>query len=176
MFVRIISNTKKWTRLGNDSKSKNLPADCFNDLKTTQNTLSLWKIDSTDSADICEQLVAVGAAGRSKIDKIVFVELSEQELEEKKLTLQQDNPQCDYLNPDKSDFINRHYDIIEIDHNDLFNVAEIIMNKIESKAVRILTKKQVKQILLGMKSQSIIINKGLQKDISSELFSQDKEL
>ena len=63
MYIRVISELKRWVRvLGKETK---LPSDCFFDIKTQKNTLSLWKIDSQEDLDSLNKYIVIPTLGNS---------------------------------------------------------------------------------------------------------------
>lgn len=168
MFVRIISSRKKWTRI--PTKETRLPSDCFYDIRTTDNMLSLWKYDDFEDDGIINQCIVVGALGRQKIEKVSYVLIEDSELTAVNLTFTPNDPKCAFLNPEKEDFIGRHYDIQEIDDQDYVKIANIIISKIENGEVKILSKDKVTKAFKKMKEEGLLLNKGLSVGISNEIF------
>ena len=84
MYIRVISDLKRWESIVNDDPEL-LPADCFADLKTTKNTLSIWQVDDELSEIDIEDFIVIPALGRSTIEKITYVLLEENELIENEL-------------------------------------------------------------------------------------------
>ena len=152
MFVRVISELKRWSRItGRDTL---LPADCFFDIKTSRNTLSLWKVEEQEEG--FEQFVVIATLGKSTLSKISYVLISEEELDAQGLQYQQDLPGCQYINEANSDFISHHFDIVNISQEEYIKIANIIMKKIEEEKIEVLSLNEVKKVVKQLSSSGII--------------------
>ena len=81
MYIRVISELKRWKSVVNNNPNL-IPADCFADIKTTQNTLSLWQIEDSSKQDSLEDFIVVATLGRASIDKVSFIFIKDEELQE----------------------------------------------------------------------------------------------
>lgn len=159
MFIRVISELKRWTRIA--GKDSVLPADCFFDIKTTRNTLSLWKIDRDDNE--FKKYVVIATLGKSSLSKISYVLINEEDIEREGLQYLQDSPGCPYINESNLDFISHHFDIINITQDEYIKIANIIMKKIEDKQIEVLSINDVKSVTKELCLAGIVNTEKLQE-------------
>ena len=164
MFLRVISELKRWNRIEN--KSDALPADCFFDIRTTRNTLSLWKIDNKNEIS---KFAVISTIGKSSLSKITYVLLDEEELQNCGLLITQDAPGCGYLDSSRTEILSHHYDISLIDHNDYIKIANVIIDKIETKRQDIILLDEVRKTVKELCSDEIILIDKLQESMKSSI-------
>lgn len=165
MYIRVISELKRWVRVvGKETK---LPSDCFFDIKTQKNALSLLKIDSQEDWDSLNKYIVIPTLGKASLSKITYVLLDDSELKNLGLDIQQDSPGCPYIDESKTSFISHHFDIVDITHEEYLKIAELIINKIESNQQKVLSAKDVKLAAKDLCKSGIIIMDNL-KDTMKE--------
>ena len=137
MFLRVISDLKRWNTevCGN---SQLIPADCFSDIKTTHNTLSLWQIDENDITEI-ENFAVLSTLNRNELKKISYILISTEELSRIGLKFSQTNNVPDYLISSQNDVIKHHYDITDIDHQNYGKIATLFRDKIRGDKLEIIS-------------------------------------
>ena len=158
MFIRVISELKRWSRI--EGKDSVLPADCFFDIKTTRNTLSLWKIED-DEKDF-KQYVVVSTLGKATLSKISYDLINEDDIEAQGLQYMQDMPGCPYINENNYEFVSHHFDIINISQDEYLKIANIIISKIEKEQIEILSLEEVKKVVKQLTSNGLIYKDKLQ--------------
>ena len=170
MYIRVISDLKRWKSIVNGN-SELLLADCFSDIKTTHNTLSLWKVEDSSSQEDLENFTVVATLGRTSIDKVSYVCIEENEIEKHNLELKNDNPMCQYLNNEKSDFIKHHFDIINIDCDKYKTIAHLIRTKVNNDELKILTKNSVISAATRLLNNNILIKDNLSENVRNKITS-----
>lgn len=173
MFLRVISDLKRWSNdvCGNEQL---IPADCFSDIKTTNNTLSLWQVDETNDSEIINYAV-ISTLNRMRFQKISYILVSDEELTNNGLTICQTDSVPDYLNSTSSNFINHHYDIINIDYQCYGKIATLFRNKIKNNQQDIILDKSAIEAAKQLYQNGIINIKPLQDKIRKTIldnFSQ----
>lgn len=163
----MISDLKRWDRIA--GKESQLPADCFFDIKTNKNTLSLWKVDNTNDRDALYQFAVISVLGKNSLSKVTYVLIDENELTDCGLKFQQDDPYCGYIDNSKSSFLKHHFDIMDIDHEDFIKIASIIVSKIENNKQDIISIKDVNSVAKRLCDDGIVIKERLQKSMQDHL-------
>jgi hypothetical protein len=119
------------------------PADTITtDLKTSSNTLSLWRIE--DDTEILKSVLAL-AVMRNKITRLDVMIFDETELIESGLEIQNtpENGDTPY-----EEFNQNHFDIIQMDYEKLGHLSELMIRKLkdDSKCIRY-NKAKISEIL-----------------------------
>lgn len=171
MYIRVIADLKRWKTIVNNNPVL-LPADCFFDIKTANNTLSLWQVQDSPAQEELEDFTVISTLGRESIDKVSYICISDQELQSQGLEIRNDNPNCKYLNNDKTDFINHHFDIINIDCYQYQKIADLIRSKINKDELKILTKSSVLASAIRLFKNEILIKENLKDNIINKIESK----
>lgn len=158
---------KRWNRI--KEKQDRLPADCFFDIKTNKNTLSLWKIDNVDNTDDLYRFAVISVLGKNSLQKVTYVLIDENELSNSGLTVQCDNPGCGYISNNNQSFLDHHFDIVCIDHEDFIKIANIIINKIDKNEQDIISVKDVNSAAQKLCDEGIVLKEKLQKSMQDYL-------
>jgi len=135
-LVRKISRGK-WT-IGEQPASVNADAitQC---LKTDENALSVWKIDSLD--DLGKSILAMAAAN-DYLSKIDVVLLTEEQLRESRITIEE----TPGITPCK-DLASSHRDLSHLNVKDLDAISALIADQIRADQVHTFTLGKLKVIL-----------------------------
>jgi len=140
-YVRKISPAK-WPQKGQNLCVEQYRADAITgDLRTTEDTLSLWMIDNLDEL---ENAVLALASGNDKIVTHNVLAIPEEKIEEygfKLIETKGDTP-VDIL-------AHNHRDISEITYKDLGLFAELIADSINSNGLHTVTRKRVKLLIIN---------------------------
>ena len=120
-----------------------LCGDAISDLRTTGNTLSLWRIESED--DLPTAALALSASSKSdKIETISLVWISEDLLREKLIPIDEHSPGDTIV----SDLVGLHRDLYGITYQSLGDIASILMSElIEQKHYKRYSRSVVKDAL-----------------------------
>lgn len=164
----MISELKRWARI--EGKTSVLPADCFFDIKTSRNALSLWKIEKNDPD--FKKYVVIATLGKSSLSKISYVLIDEEDIDNQGLKYQQDTPGCPYINESRLDFISHHFDIVNISQEEYIKIANIIMHKIENNQIELMSINEVKNVTKQLCSTDLIFQEKLQpsmRDVISKI-------
>lgn len=159
----MISKRAKWEQ-DKDREIKDTSADIItNCLKTSDETLSLWRID--DEADIDKAIIAL-SSNREKVSRLDYIIIKDEYIEKYKLELSKSNGKSPY-----TEFNDNHFDIINVKYGVLGTVSEMIFEIIneDSGIVRI-PEREIKRKLNEAKELNILnlnsMKKSLLKDIS----------
>lgn len=102
-----------------------LYGDAISDLRTTGNTLSVWRIESED--DLPTAALALSASSKSdKIETISLVWISEDLLREKLVPIDEHSPGDTII----SDLVGLHRDLYGITYKSLGDIATILMSEL----------------------------------------------
>ena len=139
-------------------------------LRTTDNTLSTWKIES--EKEITDVYLAI-ATNSENISKMVLLKIDSEELTKQGLEF----GNTESVTPHKS-FSKRHYDITNLNYNKLGKVAVIIRNQInDEKNIYQKTKAQVMDLLLTRINNKEIdindLNDKLRKEIDTYILKNN---
>ena len=137
MYYRAISQNKWLTLFSNNNYSGDA---ITGDLRTSNNTLSIWRIDETN-VNCIDDYCIITALNRDSLAKVVYVILDDEEL--KKFTLNQVDGVCEAFID--SDIKKNHYDLINIGYKELGDFAKLISEKVQKGQFTILTKSEMKQ-------------------------------
>lgn len=148
MVVRMLSNISRW----DGSKKVNrhdafIIGDAISDLKTTDNTLSVWRVETKE--DLNDVLVAL-ALSREKVDKIVYCLLDETVLN--RLEIQLSNAKLGDAPGLDSSILSKHRDLIELDFWRLGYLAEYMLSYLSiSENQKLIQRSEVKKLLTEYK-------------------------
>ena len=110
-----------------------------NSLKTTNNTLSVWRVES--EAEIEKAVLAIVSESQH-LDAIDIIILDQEEIKSKKLELTNSLGKTPF-----KEFIHNHCDIVQLDYGSLGKVADIIINSFKKNRDTRYTKSQLKKII-----------------------------
>lgn len=153
-------------------KSKWLQNDIFNgkeasadavtgSLKTTGNTLSLWKINNED--DI-EQAVLALVSGAQHLDTIDIIRIDQEEIENANLDLSN----TPGLTPYKA-YITSHFDIENLNYRTLGEVVNIVIKCLKNNLDLRFTRSKLKEILKNGIQQGLINFEDLNENIQDKI-------
>lgn len=144
----MLSNINKW----DGSKKINRPdafinGDTLSDLRTTDNSLSVWKADTSE--DLNDALVAL-ALNRDKVDKIAYCFLDETILNRIEIQLsgekQGAGPGLDSV------ILSKHRDLIDLDFWRLGYLAEYMLSLLnDTNNQKVISRLNVKHLLVDYK-------------------------
>ena len=140
----MLSNINKW----DGSKIVNrpdafIPGDTLSDLRTSDNTLSVWKADTEE--DVEDALVAL-ALNRDSVGKLSYCLLDETELKNIEINVSDDIPgTAPGLD---EEILKKHRDLIDLDYWRIGYLAEMLLNKLQDKKnQKFLTKRETETLL-----------------------------
>ncbi len=144
MLIRKISRSKWKDFTAHASGITDVGGDAVTGcLRTSKNTLSVWKINDDTDDEINEAILAlITGCQQMKLSKIDFVLIDEAELTKYGLSLCQTPEAADTA---VIDLVDRHFDITDITYNKLGIMKDIIHNNIQPKNLR--SEKQLREIL-----------------------------
>ncbi len=138
-YVRKIARAK-WPETACDINS--LPADAISDLRTTGNTLSVWRIDSL--SDLDKAALALAASSKSdKIETISLIWIDEEEILHNSFATE--NSEGDTIVEDLSSL---HRDFVGLTYASLGSLSSLIIKSLELNQYQRYTKAKIKSALL----------------------------
>ena len=141
MFLARKITRAKWNPKVELSASE-IPADAVTvDLKTTENSLSVWRCGIGRMEQVEEAALAIAAAG-DRVDKLDIVWFTDDDLRADGQTLKDTKGKTPV-----TDLIDRHVDVSRLDYVRLGKVARRVVTAIEEKRYRRLTKTRITKLL-----------------------------
>ncbi len=160
-FVRKIERAK-WVRRKSDAVD-DTPADAITScLRTSSNTLSVWRIDSEEQ--LPNAIVAIVSAGDS-IETMDFVIFSGQELNALGLAVS-GSPGGTSV----KDMVDAHFDIVDLTYATLGKVAGIVLGIVREERVARRTKSQLHALIMDAVESKRITREDLKERLREKLF------
>lgn len=160
-FVRKISRAK-WPDEECDVSVLN--ADAISDLRTTANTLSVWKIDELDELD--NAVLALSASSKSeRIETINVVWITEEEIKANGIDIDEDVPGDTVI----ESLVSSHRDLCNLSYSSIGQISKLIMQEIAHNNCKRYTKSQVKNVLVRAYSDDLITAEKCQKQLLLEI-------
>ncbi len=160
-YIRKISRAK-WQK-GYEEGS--IPSDANADAitgctRTSDNTLSLWKVDNEGQID--EAILALSTSFQ-RLDGIDVLLIDDTDIDATFVIEQTEG------NTPVNDLKDKHYDVKELKHSSLGNIAEIIIKQLNSDKAIKKTRNQVKVIINTAISSGRLSVGNLHPDLAGEL-------
>jgi len=144
LLVRKI-NRSKWNNADNDVFK--LASDAITScLRTTRNTLSVWRIETENDLD--DAVLAI-ASNFQKLETIDVVTLDGEYL----VKVNVEHEQTDGITP-VSDLVHNHFDLKNLNYYKIGLVAEHIIQRIQFNKIKRYTKKELESILKNAINQN----------------------
>lgn len=162
-YIRMIGKKGQWE----EDKGKEIGeirSDIVtNCLRTSGNTLSLWKIDSTEETE--EALIAL-SSNRDRLQKLDYILIPAEVINNSGLVLKKSEGKSPYLN-----FNDKHYDITSLNYDSLGKVVKLVLDLINKPECNIERKGQgvIEDLLLKAISESKIKKETLKDTLAKEL-------
>lgn len=134
-----------WDRLWHRKQVKyNAPADAITQcLKSTNNELSVWVVDSEKQIDYALLAMALGTT-TSDISTLHYILINESELKEAGLQFKQSLDDADTAIPKLKPL---HHDLIQIHYNDLGKLQDIIVEHVKNNKQKRRTASELKKLV-----------------------------
>ena len=166
MLIRSIASLARWdgTTIVHRPDAT-IAGDVISDLRTQNNTLSVWRADSQE--DIDDAIVAM-SLNRTDVSKMIALLLDEKELSAMQID-------CSDKNPGKApgaveSIKKKHRDLIEIDYKRLGVLSEHMMKIVHDKSRRVeVTKPNLKKLLSKYKEDKKIVLDEMNSDLREKL-------
>lgn len=148
--------------LSEKRKIENIPADAVTDLKTTNNKLSIWKIENKENAK--EVALAYNTAPtKSDIETVYLVIINPHYIDENKLEVEKSKGNTLLINNNNNN--SEHYDLNVINYKILGKIAYYIQQQIIDGQYIIVSKKEILQMVaMACKNKRLDIDKLGYKD------------
>lgn len=153
MLIRMLSNIHKWDGSTTiNRKDPSICGDAIGDLRTSNNRLSVWKVENQE--DINDAIVAL-ALNRDDVSKINYLILNEEDLIKMEIEIADDQPgKAAGLD---ANILQKHRDLIEIDYTRLGLLAEYMTRLAKVKENQnVISKQNVKNLLIKYKDEQKI--------------------
>lgn len=161
----MVSAQSKWDGSKNVNRDDGfICGDAISDLRTTNNTLSVWKADSEQ--DIEDAIVAL-ALGRDKVQTLNYLLIDEGELERMEIQISSDVP-GDIKGLDEQ-IRKKHRDLIEMDYWRIGYLAEYMTCLVNKGEFMSCTKKSIKSLLEKYKSSNKIVTDNMLEKLRKDL-------
>lgn len=166
MLIRSIASLARW----DGSTVVNRPdatiaGDVISDLRTQNNTLSVWRADSQE--DIDDAIVAM-SLNRTDVSKVIALLIDENDLSVMQIELSDKNPG---KAPGAVESIKKkHRDLVEIDYKRLGILSEYMMKVVQDKDRRVeVTKPNVRKLLTQYRDGNKLVLDEMNKDLREKL-------
>ena len=144
-YLRMISNMNHW-----DREKMDLYPQCFStgdillsDLKTTKNTLSLWKFEDDQEKN---DLIVAMAMSRQHIQKLVYVEMDDAGINKRGIPLEDELGNADGIVDEN--ILRKHVNMTKIDFWRLGYVAEYLCDLVKKDGCHdFVTERQLYQMI-----------------------------
>jgi ribosome recycling factor len=151
-LLRTIRKSKWYNHEGTSWLAEGeLQADALDDLKTINNSLSVWLVD--DNRENLEQVVIAFAANRSDLAQVDYVLFDKKILSDLNIKFEKSPGDT----PNEEVNLNWHMDLVELTASKRFELAMTIMAKAEK--ARVSKKTIERQILEAVKSKQLNLDK-----------------
>lgn len=160
-YIRKISPAK-WPQKGERISAEEIRADAVTgDLRTTEDTISLWRINSMEELN---QAILALASGADRAVTYNVLAIPEEGLKKYGLILEasRGNTPAEVL-------ADTHRDIVNVTYGSLGKLAQLIMETINADALYTVTKKKVKLLLAEAYRDGTINREKLKEGMRAEL-------
>lgn len=142
-----------------------LQSDAISDLRTTGNTLSLWRIE--EESDLPNAALALSASSKSnKIENVSVVWISEELIDQQRIKIDE-NSEGDTV---VSDLSNTHRDLCELTYKSLGDFAKILMKElIEKRRYKRYSKGEIKKALVKAYTENRIAEEKCTSELLAEI-------
>ena len=160
-LVRKISRAKWPDQVCNIEE---LNGDAISDLRTTANTLSLWRVEDLDAID--EAALALAASSKSEhIETLHVVWFCEDDVLKQGFILADDSPGDTII----SSMVNDHRDLCELNYKSLGKFSEMIMQGVAEKNCRRYPKAIMKKAFVDAYRKDLIDKQKCQQKLLNEI-------
>lgn len=143
LYVRKISRAKWPKDVSEFNNIAELKSDALADLRTQNNTLSFWKIES--ELDLESAILALSASSStSKIENVSIIWIEEEAIKSKGFIIDENAPGDTVV----QDLKDAHRDLCELTYASLGTVAEIIIQSLKDEKYKRYPRNTVKQLLV----------------------------
>ena len=165
-LVRMIKSEQHWAQYQQEiPEVDQISADSISELTTDDNCLSTWYIDTLDSIDTDKAVLALTSGFRS-LDSIMLVALDMENLEQYGLIARQ-SPET--ARTKVKGYEKYHYDIIDLTHRRLGNLAQFIMTALRDGKIVNVNTFSIVEILVKAMAAEIVDFDSLEKGLRAGL-------
>jgi len=161
LFVRKINLAKWKQKLIDDNDHNSDPITI--DLRTSGNTLSLWRIKEESEEEIKEAVLAL-ASNFERLGKMAVILINEEDLSKYSLDIKNNLGNGKYFS-----YNEEHFDIINITYNKLNPIGNIICEKVKADNFLPFSKADVKEIIQNGINTGKLEKEHLHEKLQSEL-------
>ena len=154
-------NRAKWE--ATDSSTNDFAADAITIcLKTRNNELSFWRLNTINDDEISKVIVAI-MSSLEKIDTIDIAIIDENKIKDHCLI--KDTPG----NTPMDEMKNRHCDMVNLTYSKIGKIAELIYDEVKNKRSKRLTEKNLKGLILAAISSKQLSPESLHSSLRADL-------
>ncbi len=157
MLFRVITFSKWNKKISRQDAG--IAGDAISDLRTTNNTLSVWKVFDEKDNDELLDLAVVAALNRDKLQKVSYVLLDESWLNANHIAFQPAPGKCDFIKSEYHDLKSKHIDLTEIDYKQLGILAEEINSILDNSSLMCFTDKELGERIKTLKKDGLLTDK-----------------
>lgn len=157
MFFRVITFSKWNKKISRQDAG--IAGDAISDLRTTNNTLSVWKVFDEKDYDELLDLAVVAALNRDRLQKVSYVLLDEAWLNDNNIAFQSAPGKCDFIKNEYHDLKSKHIDLTEIDYKQLGILAEKISSILGNSSLMCFTDKELGEKIKALKKDGLLTDK-----------------
>lgn len=163
MLIRMISSIHKWDNSIVNRNDAYIPADAISDLRTKDNKLSVWAVNSV--AEIDDIVVAL-ALGRDNVSKLSLITIDDTNLPPMGISLDNEKGEAPGL---CEEILSKHHNLVELDYWRIGFFADYLLTLVQADQLKTYTRNDVKNLLTRYKDNGKIITDdvkaGIQKDM-----------
>lgn len=173
-FLRAI-NRENWPEPEDNATAHDLDADALNDLKTQDNTLSVWYAES--EADLRSAIVAyLGSMDKwVELEVVEFIAIDTQEIENVGIKYNQE-PNFTYI----KGYEEKHRDLAELKYDSIEKLADIVIKSINEGNEYLLDQGEIKELFAEVvqagKLTSSAIDKGRHNKLRKLIIQIENDL
>ena len=173
-FLRAI-NRENWPEPEDHATAHDLDADALNDLKTQDNTMSVWYAE--DDVELRKAIVAYLASMDKwvELEEVDFIVIDAKDIEDAGIKLIK-TPNFTYI----QDYQELHRDLTELKYDSIEQIADIVIKSINKEQDKIVDRGMIRELFSEVvksgKLQSTVIDKSKHKKLKRLINEIENEI
>ena len=173
-FIRAI-NRENWPEPEDNATAHDLDADALNDLKTQDNTLSVWYAENDD--ELRKAIVAYLASMDKwvELEEVDFIVIDVKDIEDAGIKLEK-TPNFTYI----QDYQEMHRDLAELKYDSIEQLADIVIKSINNRQDKIVDRGMIEELFSEVvksgKLQSTDIDKSRHKKLQRLIIKIENDI
>lgn len=168
-------NRENWPEPDDEASVKDLDADALNDLKTQDNTLSMWYADSKEELGIAIVAYLASMDKWVELESIDFIVVDLFDIKNLGINVIE-VPNFTYI----EEYKEKHRDLAELKYDSIEQIADVIIKSLNERNEKILDKGEIRnlfeEVVRAGKLRSCDIQKGNHKKLKRLLIEIEEEL